>query len=70
MTAISCVRRHENATVTAYCFGLLDAELRPLKRQEAEGALLPQVCCVPWASLFHHMEWRMPRSILGLPLLA
>jgi hypothetical protein len=34
--------RGENATVTAYCFGLLDAELRPLKRAEAEGGLLPQ----------------------------
>ena len=34
--------RGENATVTAYCFGLLDGELRPLKRAEAEGGLLPQ----------------------------
>lgn len=36
--------RKANATVTAYCFSLLNSKLVGLKQAEAEGCLLPQVC--------------------------
>ena len=48
-------RRPENATVTAYCLSLLDAELRPLKRHEADGALLPQVSTDPAPVMNRHV---------------
>lgn len=37
------VGRRENATVTAYCFSMLNSKLVGLKQEEVDGCLLPQV---------------------------